>query len=70
MPMAIAVLQAIVLAACVQGAQSTHDAQAEKVAQYEILVDVNLTADISHLSDEQRQMVGTLIDAADIIDDI
>ena len=36
----------------------------------EIYADFTLTADLSHLSDEQKQMVALLIDAAQIMDDL
>ena len=36
----------------------------------EIYADFTLTADLGHLSDEQRQMVALLIDAAQIMDDL
>ncbi|MEJ2255977.1 MAG: Zn-dependent hydrolase [Woeseiaceae bacterium] len=36
----------------------------------EIYAEFRLTADLDHLSDEQQQMVGLLIEAADIMDDL
>ena len=36
----------------------------------EIYADFTLTADLGHLSDEQKQMVALLIDAAEIMDDL
>ena len=43
----------------------------EKVeARPEIYADFTLTADLSHLSDDQKQMVALLIDASQIMDDL
>jgi hypothetical protein len=43
----------------------------EKVAvRPEIYADFTLTADLGHLSDEQRQMIALLIDASQIMDDL
>ena len=36
----------------------------------EIYAEFTLTADLGHLSDEQKQMVGLLIEASDIMDDL
>ncbi|MGB5511496.1 MAG: hypothetical protein WBM87_07300 [Woeseiaceae bacterium] len=36
----------------------------------EIYADFELTADLSHLTDEQRDMIGLLIDASEIMDDL
>ncbi|MEJ2297393.1 MAG: hypothetical protein P8X94_02595 [Woeseiaceae bacterium] len=36
----------------------------------EIYAEFRLTADLDHLSDEQQQMIGLLIEAADIMDDL
>ncbi len=36
----------------------------------EIYAEFTLTADLGHLSDEQRQMIGLLIEASDIMDDL
>lgn len=36
----------------------------------DIYQSVDLTADLSHLSDEQKQLIGLLIDASDIMDDL
>ena len=43
---------------------------AEKPSRFDIYADVGLTADLAHLSDSQKQMIGLLIDAAKITDDI
>ena len=43
---------------------------AEAPSRFDIYADVGLTTDLSHLSDNQKQMVGLLIDAAKITDDI
>ncbi len=43
----------------------------EKVeARPEIYADFTLTADMSHLTDDQKQMVALLIDASQIMDDL
>jgi len=44
--------------------------EAETPSRFDIYAEVGLTTDLSHLSDNQRQMVGLLIDAAKITDDI
>jgi hypothetical protein len=45
-------------------------AEAEKPSRFDIYTEVGLTTDLSHLSDNQKQMIGLLIDAAKITDDI
>jgi hypothetical protein len=45
-------------------------AEAEAPSRYDIYADVGLTTDLGHLSDNQREMVSLLIDAAKITDDI
>ena len=45
-----------------------HDA--ETPSRLDIYAEVSLTTDLSHLSDRQRQMIGLLIDAGKISDDI
>ncbi len=44
--------------------------EAEKPSRFDIYTEVGLTTDLSHLSDNQRQMIGLLIDAAKITDNI
>ena len=44
--------------------------EAEAPSRFDIYAEVNLNADLSHLSDNQRQMIGLLINAARITDDI
>jgi len=44
--------------------------EAEKPSRFDIYTEVGLTTDLSHLSDNQRQMIGLLIDAGKITDDI
>jgi len=44
--------------------------KAEKPSRFDIYADVGLITDLSHLSDNQRQMIGLLIDAAKITDEI
>jgi hypothetical protein len=39
-------------------------------SRFDIYADVGLTTDLSHLSDKQKQMIGLLIDAGKITDDI
>jgi hypothetical protein len=45
-------------------------AEAEQPSRFDIYADVGLTTDLSHLSDQQKQMVSLLIDAAKITDEI
>ena len=63
---------AIVLAAC--GADTPDEplvSRAETVKpRPEIYADFELTADLSHLSNQQRQMIGVLIEASKIMDDL
>jgi hypothetical protein len=44
--------------------------EAETPSRFDIYAEVSLTTDLSHLSDNQRQMISLLIDAAKITDDI
>ena len=44
--------------------------EAEESSRFDIYADVGLTTDLSHLSDNQKQMIGLLIDAGKITDDI
>lgn len=44
--------------------------EAGEPSRFDIYADVGLTTDLSHLSDAQKQMIGLLIDAAKITDDI
>jgi len=44
--------------------------EAKAPSRFDIYAKVGLSADLSHLSDRQRQMIGLLIDAAKITDDI
>ena len=44
--------------------------ETETPSRFDIYAEVGLTADLSNLSDNQRQMIGLLIDAAKITDDI
>ncbi len=68
--MARALVPAILLAAC--GAEAPDEpvvSAAETTApRPEIYAEFALTADLSHLSDRQRQMIGVLIDASEIMD--
>jgi len=45
-------------------------AEAEKPSRFDIYAEVGLGTDLSRLSDNQRQMIGLLIDAGKITDDI
>ena len=51
-------------------APATQAAEAEAPSRYDIYAEVGLSADLSHLSDRQKQMIGLLIDAGKITDDI
>jgi len=44
--------------------------ESEGPSRFDIYADVGLTTDLSHLSDNQKQMVALLIDAAKITDEI
>jgi len=44
--------------------------ETEQASRFDIYADVGLTTDLGHLSDNQKQMVGLLIDAAKITDEI
>ena len=44
--------------------------EAEAPSRFDIYSEVGLTTDLSHLSDNQKQMIGLLIDAGKITDDI
>ncbi|MDH3903747.1 MAG: Zn-dependent hydrolase [Xanthomonadales bacterium] len=44
--------------------------ETETPSRFDIYAEVGLTTDLSHLSDNQRQMISLLIDAAKITDDI
>ena len=78
-----AILLATLLSACEKEQQTTVDQPAEQTpiavsdsteteqpSRFDIYADVGLTTDLSHLSDGQKQMVGLLIDAGKITDDI
>ncbi|RUO58766.1 dipeptidyl-peptidase 3 family protein [Pseudidiomarina insulisalsae] len=52
----------------VEGA--SHQLVEGAAARLDIYEAVNLTADLSHLSDDQQQMIGLLIDASKIMDDL
>ncbi|MGD9265068.1 MAG: Zn-dependent hydrolase [Lysobacterales bacterium] len=77
-----AMLLAVLLAACEKDTQTTAPeaapeasaapavAEAEQPSRFDIYAEVRLTADLSHLSDNQRQMVSLLIDAGAITDDV
>ena len=48
----------------------TTPVEAETPSRFDIYAEVGLSADLSHLSDNQREMIGLLIDAAKITDSI
>lgn len=45
-------------------------ASAESEQRWNIYTDFTLTSDLSHLNDDQREMIGLLIDASKIMDDL
>ena len=49
---------------------ATAPVENETPSRFDIYADVGLTTDLSHLSDKQKQMIGLLIDAGKITDDI
>jgi hypothetical protein len=67
-----ALVPAILLAACGAEAPDEPAVSAAKAAETrpEIYAEFELTADLSHLSDRQRQMIGVLIDASEIMDEL
>jgi hypothetical protein len=58
------------VAATPSAALSTGETAPATPSRFDIYASVRLTADLDHLGDEQRQMLGLLIDAAKITDDI
>ncbi len=65
------ILVAILLASCTQEAPPEEAPLLTTVApRPEIYADFTLTADLSHLSDNQREMIRLLIDASVIMDDL
>ena len=50
--------------------ESAVPVEAETPSRFDIYAEVGLTTDLSHLSDNQRQMISLLIDAGKITDDI
>ncbi len=69
---AVAVLIALLLGACAPEAPpETKVATLDRAKpRPEIYAEFTLTADLSHLSDRQRKMVGILIEASEIMDDL
>ncbi|WP_237065990.1 dipeptidyl-peptidase 3 family protein [Microbulbifer guangxiensis] len=55
-------------AAQVESQSETASEQAESSSRFDIYVPVELNADLSDLSDDQRQMIARLIDASEIMD--
>ena len=68
----VAAIAALMLAAC--GAEppppSTVETQQTVAPRPDIYADFTLTADLDHLSDNQHEMIGLLIDASQIMDDL
>jgi len=70
-PLGIVLLSVFVIACGQEAPPEVSVEPLEKVeARPEIYADFTLTADLSHLSDDQRQMVALLIDASQIMDDL
>lgn len=80
-PIAAAVAGLFMLTACSKSADTTQTqtAKPETAAEQTLLVDesrlsiyhgVDLTSDLSHLSDNQHKMLSLLIDASEIMDDL
>lgn len=81
--LALAVLSALTVGACSQESQpqstatetvaaesSTYQLLPDAADRLDIYTNVDLTADLSHLSDNQRTMIGLLIDASEIMDQL
>ncbi len=64
----------LAIAACTPQTKEAPPVQGEETSEMQALLDnyttVKLTADLSHLSDNQREMIKVLIDAAKIMDDL
>ena len=70
-PLGIVLLSAVVISCGEEAPRETIVEPLEKVeVRPEIYADFTLTADISHLSDDQRKMIALLIDASQIMDDL
>jgi len=68
-PLGILLVALVVVSCAEEPPPETAVTALEKVeVRPEIYADFTLTADLSHLSDEQRQMIALLIDAAQIMD--
>lgn len=69
---AVTALTALVLGACAPEAPPETKVQTLERAKPrpEIYAEFTLTADLSHLSDNQRKMLGILIEASEIMDDL
>jgi hypothetical protein len=71
--LAIALSTTLLLTACGQKAPETNQIESkatESSARLDIYTPVTLSADISHLSDKRKQMIGILIDASKIMDEL
>lgn len=66
----LSALSLIVLSGCESEMSSSVWATPEAEQRANIYTDFTLTSDLSHLSDNQVEMVGLLIDAAEIMDDL
>jgi len=60
----------VVTSAPVEPAPAETEVAVETPSRFDIYAEVGLTTDLSHLNDNQRQMIGLLIDAGKIADDI
>ncbi len=71
---AMLVVAGTALAGCGQADQAAQQAQYQVVPEYKNRLDiyepVTLSADLSHLSDNQRKLISLLIDASDIMDEL
>jgi len=71
---AMLIVAGTALAGCGQSDQAAQQAQYQVVPDYKNRLDiyepVTLSADLSHLSDNQRQLISLLIDASDIMDEL
>ena len=70
-PLGIVLLSAFVFSCGQEAPPEAPDEPLEKVeVRPEIYADFELTADLSHLSDNQKKMIALLIDASQIMDDL
>lgn len=71
---AIGLASVILLAGCSKQPTETQTSKGELIPEFESRLDIytpfTLTADLSHLSDNQKKMIAILIDASEIMDDL